>query len=210
VFTLNAPERKGKKAMKCHVAFVESAMEENGTVTRTIRIDRHVDDLLRRLSGQERVSVNHLVNRSLRKFVEWDNFADKFGVISMPTAMVLRMMESLSDEQARELGSWVGSNLVKEFLTFWFKEVSVHNVLTEYPRLTALYGRAFEYEERQEEGRWIIVLKHSAGRKWSVFYGALLRALFEDVARRDATVEETENQVVARFALPPEIVVSVP
>jgi hypothetical protein len=182
--------------------------DDLGTVTRTIRVDRQVDDLLRRLSSQERVSVNHLVNRSLRKFVEWDNYADKFGVVSMPTAMVLRMMDSLSEEQARELGVWVGRNLVREFLTFWFKEVSVQNVLTEYPRLAALYGRAFEYEERQEDGRWIIVLKHGAGPKWSIFYGALLRALFEDVARQDAAIEETENQVVARFSLAPDMVVS--
>ena len=174
---------------------------EAGTTTRTIRIDREVDALLRRLSDEEHVSVNHLVNRSLRKLVEWDAYAEKFGVVSMPSALVERMMDNLTDEQAQELGAWVGSNLVREFLTFWFKELSVTQVLREYPRLTAQYGRAFEYEERQDGGRWVIILKHGNGRRWSVFYGELLRCLFETVAQREAAIEATENQVVARFSI---------
>ena len=174
---------------------------ESGTTTRTIRIEREVDALLRRLSEEEHVSVNHLVNRSLRKLVEWDAYAEKFGVVSVPSALIERMMECLTDEQARELGAWVGGNLVREFLTFWFKELSVSQVLREYPRLTAQYGRAFEYEERQDNGRWVIILKHGNGKRWSIFYGELLRMLFEQVAQREAAIEATENQVVARFAL---------
>ena len=141
--------------------------EESGTTTRTIRLEREVDALLRRLAGEERVSVNHLVNRSLRRLVEWDALADKFGVISLPASLVRRMMEYLTEEEAREMGQWVGRELVREFLTFWFKEISEQNVLREYPRLNALYGKSFEYEEHQEGDRFVIILKHSAGRKFA-------------------------------------------
>jgi hypothetical protein len=175
--------------------------ETGSTTTRTIRIDRSVDGLLRRLALEERVSVNHLVNKSLRRLVEWDNYAEKFGVVALPAALVDRMMESIPPEQAKELGAWVGRNLVREFLTFWFKEVSVRGAVRDYPRLSALYGRAFEYEEHNDGGRWVIILKHGGGAKWSLFYGELLRALFAEVVRKEAAIETTENQVVARFTL---------
>lgn len=176
-------------------------LTETGTTTRTIRIEREVDELLRRLASDEHVSVNHLVNRSLRRLVEWDAFADKFGIVSVPSALYNRMMDGLSEDQARELGGWVGKDLVREFLTFWFKEVSIETAVGEYPRLTAQYGRAFQYEEHHEGGRWVVILKHGSGRKWSVFYGEFLRVLLSEVGGREPLVEISENQAVARFLL---------
>src|SRR6267143_479542 len=89
----------------------------------------------------------------------------------------------------QELGRWVGKNHVREFLTFWFKEVSPRNVVQGYPRLTSKYGRAFEYEERADGGRWVIILKHGSGRKWSAYYEELLRAVFSDIVQRQAAIE---------------------
>jgi len=73
------------------------------------------------LAEKERVSVNFLVNRALRKFIEWDVYAEKFGFLSLPASMITKMMSYLSDEEAKEMGRWAGQNLVKDFLTFWFK-----------------------------------------------------------------------------------------
>ena len=170
-------------------------------MTRTVRLDETMDARLQGLAEERGVSVNFLVNRSLRKLVEWDSQGEKFGIVSLPLALVERMMEYLTDEEARELGEWVGRNLVKEFLTFWFKEVSARTLLKGYPRLAAQYGRAFEYEERVEGNHWTLVLKHSGGRNWSAYYEELLRAVLLEVLGRETTIESTEGQVVARFSL---------
>jgi hypothetical protein len=45
------------------------------------------------------------------------------------------------------------------------------------------------------------VLKHSGGRNWSAYYEELLRAVLKEIVHRDAQVESTEGQVVARFML---------
>ena len=171
------------------------------TVTRTVRMEEGMDASLQALAKDRGVSVNFLVNRSLRKFVEWDSHGEKFGIVSLPSAFIEKVMGTLTPEQARELGEWVGRNLVKEFLVFWFKEVSARTLLKGYPRLTAQYGRAFEYEEHVDGGHWTIVLKHSGGRNWSVYYEELLRAVMKEVLNKEAQIESTEGQVVARFTL---------
>jgi hypothetical protein len=164
-------------------------------------MDDGVDRSLQALAEERGVSVNFLVNRALRKFVEWDSHGEKFGIVSLPSAFVERVMGKLSAEQARALGEWVGRNLLKEFLVFWFKEASAKTLLKGYPRLAAQYGHAFDYEEHVEGGRWTIVLKHHGGRNWSAYYEELLKAVLKAVVNREATVETTEGQVVARFTL---------
>lgn len=171
------------------------------SVTRTIRIDEEADKFLQGFAQEEGVSVNFLINRALRKYVQWDTYADKFGMVSLPGSLVAKIMDLLTEEEARELGRWVGQNLVKEFITFWFKEVSLRVLVKGYPQLTAQYGGAFEYEEHSEGGRWVLILKHGMGTKWSAYYEELFRAVFRDVFESDVKVETMENQVVVRFSL---------
>ncbi len=118
-------------------------MPPSSSVTRTIRIERDVDDFLRKFGEREGVSVNLLVNKAIRRLVEWDIYAEKFGLIALPSSLIERMMERLSDEEASELGRWVGQNLIPEFITFWFKEVSLQAMVIGFPRLEALLKIAF-------------------------------------------------------------------
>src|SRR5207249_1449962 len=83
------------------------------SVTRSVRIEKNADERLRQLEEQGDTSVNTLVNRALRKFVEWDAYGEKFGFITLPSAMLVKLMDCLSDEEARELGVWAGKNLVQ-------------------------------------------------------------------------------------------------
>src|SRR3989441_8799748 len=118
-------------------------MPGKASVTRAVRIEKDADERLRHLAEQGDTSVNTLVNRALRKFVEWDAYGEKFGFLTLPSAMLVKLMDCLTDEEARELGVWAGKNLVKEYITFWFKEVTPETLLEGFPRLLAKYGRAF-------------------------------------------------------------------
>ena len=93
-------------------------MPPSTSVTRTIRIERNVDEFLRKFADREGISVNFLVNKAIRRLVEWDVYADKFGMVSVPESLLVKMMDSVSDAEAGELGTWVGENLLPEFLTF--------------------------------------------------------------------------------------------
>jgi len=43
-----------------------------------------VDRRLREWAEREGVSVSFLANKALRRLVEWDMYADRFGFIAMP------------------------------------------------------------------------------------------------------------------------------
>lgn len=176
-------------------------MSNRTAVTRTIRLDGDTDKALTQLAEKERVSVNFLVNRALRKFIEWDVYAEKFGFISMPASLITKMMSYLTEDEAAEMGRWAGENLVKDFLIFWFKEVSLTTLVKGYPALDSKYGKAFEYEEHVDGGRWTIILKHGRGLKWSIYYEEILRSVFNSLLKKDVKTERTEDQVVARFAV---------
>src|SRR2546425_13054563 len=116
-------------------------------------------------------------------------------------SLVARLMECRTSAEDAAVGRWYGENLSLEFITFWFKEVSLQAMVVGFPRLQSRYGRAFEYEEHVEGGKWTIIFKHGAGSKWSLYYEALLKTAFRDLLKTDLLIDKTDDQVVARFAL---------
>lgn len=175
-------------------------MPTRGSVTRSVRIEKDADDRLRQLAGQGDTSVNTLVNRALRKLVEWDAYSEKFGFVTMPGVILVKLMDCLTEEEARDLGIWAGKNLLKEYITFWFKEMTQETLLEGFPKLLAKYGRAFAYEELAEDDRTVIILKHSGGTRWSTFYEEAIRTAFREHLQREVRVEKSENQVVIRVS----------
>lgn len=170
------------------------------SVTRTIRLDKEdIEGALKEYSEREGVSVNFLINKALRKYVEWDMFADKFGMISIPSSLLSKLMNLLTDDQVRQLGKWSGENHVREFMFFWFKEVSFHTIFRHYPKLTSQYARMFEYEEHFKDGQWTLLLNHDMGSKWSIYYEELVKGVFSTVLSIPVEVTSTENQVMAKF-----------
>ena len=177
-------------------------MPSKGSVTRSVRIEKDADERLRKLAEQSDTSVNTLVNRALRKFVEWDAFGEKFGFVTMPGVILFRLMDHLTEDQARDLGTWAGRNLMKEYITFWFKEVTPETLLEGFPRLFAKYARAFAYEEHGEDEYRVIILKHGGGPKWSIFYQEATITAFRELINREVRVEKLENQIVIRLRIP--------
>lgn len=167
-----------------------------------MRIDRQTDDELRRLAGDQGVSVNLLANKSLRKFAEWDGYGEKFGFVSLPSGLMGKLMDYLSEEQVKDLGVWVGKNLMREYVMFWFKEVSIEKVIEAFPRLFAKYGRAFDYEEHSDGPQHTAILKHNRGMKWSLYYAEVFETVFREILDRPLRVERSDNQIVARFRYP--------
>jgi len=87
-----------------------------------------------------------------------------------------------------------------------FKHLDLDTVLQVMPKLASRYTRAFEYEEKRDGSRTVIVLKHGSGHKYSLFYEEVARALFADLGGRGIRTEPQENAVVLEFFNPPKTV----
>jgi len=175
-------------------------MQGRKTTTRAFRIDDAVDRQLREWAEREGVTVSFLANKALRRLVEWDMYADRFGFIAIPREALSRMVDMLSEDEVRALGRWVGQNVYRAFTTFMFKHLDLETVLEVIPKLTSRYTKAFEYEEKRDGSRTVIVLRHGRGRKYSLYYEELTRALFADIGSRFVRTEPQENAVVLELS----------
>src|SRR2546422_3674595 len=94
------------------------------SVTRTLRLDEDVEAGIVEMAEREQFSFNLLANRALRKLVEWEDKAGKFGFIQVPTSLVEKVFSILSDEEARELGREAAGNNHPQMMPFWVQKIN--------------------------------------------------------------------------------------
>ncbi len=168
------------------------------SVVRSLRLYEDVDKSLHKLASDEGISVNSLVNRALRRYVVWDVNSSRFGGVTLAGASLTRIMNYLSDDEVREYARWVAENSVRDFVTFFFGDVTLHTLL-EGLKLLGDYGGHFVYEESTTGHVRTVVLKHGRGMKWSIHYGEWVSLAVEKLLGLKVETEKTENQVIFRF-----------
>jgi hypothetical protein len=187
-------------------AMLRSYQFKNKTksVTRTVRIDEDIDFQLEKLAHEQRVSVNYYANQALRKFVEWDVFAERLGFVTLPSDIFEKLVGSITDEQAKELGGWFGRNLAKDLIAFLFKRVDLETSVRALELLGPRYGKAFRFEYTNDGHLTTVILNHGFGRKASLFYGEAVKALLKDLVNTQVDIGLSEHQVFAQIVGPNE------
>ena len=171
------------------------------TTLRTVRIPNELDNALETISKEKGLSVNSFVSMLLRKYVEWDKYADRFGYITLTRESLRRILHATDDSKLIESAQDYGSTVPKEFLMFWFKELNIDSVLNALS-LRCKYANVAEYELKTDGRNYMIILHHDLGLKWSEFFGYTLQQEIKTILQVLARLEISRNSIVLRFQLP--------
>src|SRR2546427_9837362 len=115
--------------------------------TRTIRLEGDVFPKLEELAEQENVSISFIINKALRRHVEWQIYAEKFGFMMAFTANMRRIFESLTDLEARDLGRQSAENEFSEFINFWFKKIDFDTTVQALKMPVSEYARCVNFAD---------------------------------------------------------------
>ena len=164
--------------------------------TRTIRLEGDILLKLEELANQENVSVSFIINKALRRHVEWEIYAEKFGFMMAFTAKMRRIYESLTDAEARELGRQSAENEYSEFINFWFKKINFDTTVKALELLGSEYARSFRFEHSFDGSTHTIIFKHDIGPRTSAYYAEMAKVLFNRLNLKVDTVESDQQVTI--------------
>jgi len=165
--------------------------------TRTIRLEGDILLKLEELANQENVSISFIINKALRRHVEWEIYAEKFGFMMAFTSKMRRIFESLTDAEARELGSQSAENEYSEFINFWFKKIDFDTTVKALELLGSEYARSFKFEHSFDGSMHTIIFKHDRGPRTSAYYAEMVKVLFNRLNLKVDTVESDQQVTIA-------------
>jgi hypothetical protein len=162
-------------------------------------MDDDIDLAFKTIASREDVSVNQLVTKALRRYVEWEILADKIGLVEFHEKSLEMLFDGISDERARELGRDTGVNAWTDMLTFLHEGFN-YTAILKVLELRGRYGRWFIFDKSSENGIDTIILKHRQGPRVTAFLSEAAKALLERANLKFEMVE-MEHQVLFRVHL---------
>lgn len=182
----------------------------------TFRLDPAVVDCLQREADHKEISLNVLVNQVLRRYVNWDTFEPKIGMMPVPK-IILSTCFNKAILVANEVGMNQGDinshrdeiiksaaeisfNLIKDsalLMKRTYNLWTVLEILQEYMKVSDMKS-----DHRIEAGNThVFMIQHELGENWSLFTKVLLNLIFENLANTRPAISTTSNTIIAKVAL---------
>ena len=182
----------------------------------TFRLDPNTVDNLQREADQKEISLNVLVNQVLRRYVKWDTFEPKIGMMPVPkiilstcfnkailaaneSGMNQDEIESHRDEMIKSAPE-ISFSLIKDsalLMKRTYNLWTVLEILQEYMKVSDMKS-----DHRIEAGNnHVFIIQHELGENWSLFTKVLLNLIFENLASVRPEVNTTPNTIIAKVTL---------
>ncbi len=193
-------------------------MSHPSTKTRSItfRLDPNTVDNLQREADRKEISLNVLVNQVLRRYVKWDTFEPKIGMMPVPKIILSTCfnkailaaneagmnqdeIESHRDEMIKSAAE-ISFSLIKDsalLMKRTYNLWTVLEILQEYMKVSDMKS-----DHRIEAGNnHVFIIQHELGENWSLFTKVLLNLIFENLASVRPDVNTTPNTIIAKVTL---------
>jgi len=169
------------------------------TDTISYRLPLKLLESLETEAREKKVSQNVLVKQILTKYVEWERFAQKMGIIPVPQ----KILESLGGEMTHHEILKIIDVLfatIKDSVMFMKGGYDLRRTietLEDYMRSSGM-----ESDHRKEGDVHHFIIQHKMGIQWSIFTELLLRRVFTEFEKEnDLTFQTTESTVIASIPL---------
>jgi hypothetical protein len=165
----------------------------------TYRLPLHIVEELETEAMNRNISQNVLAKQILGKFVSWDRFAEKIGMIPVPR----KILESLGSKmEPNDINTII--NTVKPIITNNVMFIKGKYDLKRCIETLEDYMKAsgMNSDHRVEGSLHHFVIQHELGFKWSLFTAQLLKEIFHEfLPEQNVKAQTTESTVIVTIAL---------
>lgn len=156
-----------------------SASHGKSTTTMTFRLSENIITTLRAEAERRHISLNTMINQILRRYVEWDLYESKVGMISLLKPVAVEFFKKMSKEEIIEVATGMGKNATSDAALFMKGRMDLDSFLSWLE--VRMRNSSFEISHNFEGNTHTYILKHDLGENYSLFQKTVLELIFNDV-----------------------------
>lgn len=168
------------------------------TSTMTFRIDDNVLRILRSESERHQISLNTYINQLLKRFVEWDMYESKVGMIPIAKPIVIELFNKMSKEDISSMALNVGKNTVHDIALFMKNKMDLDSFLSWFE--TRMNSSLTETNHSVQNGFHVYVLRHELGENWSLYHKIVLQSIFNEIFEKKVDITTSSTTIRFKFS----------
>jgi len=160
----------------------------------TYRLPEKLVDELETEASQKGISQNVLVKQIFEKYVQWDRFSNKIGMIPVPKKILVALGDELDGRDIDEIINLMFP-MIKDTVMFIKGGYDIERcieTLEDYMKASGMNS-----DHRVEGDLHTFLIQHDLGMKWSVFTEQLLTQVFRNfLPDVELKFQTTDNTVI--------------
>ena len=175
----------------------QKTKEETDTIS--YRLPSKLLDDLETEAREKNISQNVLVKQILMKYVRWERFAQKMGIIPVPQKILESLGGDMSHKDVLKIIDVLFISIKDSVMLMkgGYDLKRTIETLEDYMRSSGM-----ESDHRIEGDLHHFIIQHKMGMQWSIFTELLLRRVFTEFEKgNDLTFQTTESTVIATIQL---------
>lgn len=169
------------------------------TRTVTFRLPEKLIDELETEAMQREVSLNVLARQTLEKFIQWDKFSDKIGMIPVPKGILTSLGVDLDSKDVNMIVD-ILKPIIKDNVMFMKGKYDLKRcieTLEDYMRASGMKS-----DHRVEGSLHHFIIQHGLGINWSLLTEQLLKEIFHEFLPDEIVKSQTtETTVIVTISL---------
>ncbi|WP_268543876.1 hypothetical protein [Candidatus Nitrosotenuis cloacae] len=170
-------------------------MKKSDTIS--FRLDNLVLEKLRKESEKQGLSLNVLVNQILKRYMEWDVFESKVGMIPVARPVLDSLFKKLSEKEVIDIAKKVGGEIVKDIATFMKGTMNLESFMSWFETRMNMSGFDMNHDVKNDTHTYII--KHDLGKNWSLYHKTVLELIFRNVLEKPISIETDARMITLTF-----------
>ena len=144
----------------------------------TFRISKNIIDLLHSESEKKKISLNALVAQILNRYVEWEQYENKTGMVSLPRPVITELFQKMNEEEIVALAKTKGKEAMLDVALFMNNIGDLDSFLKWFE--IRMQNSSIQINRTIQNNINYYVFKHDLGRKWSLYYKTILESIFRE------------------------------
>ncbi len=174
------------------------ASSSKKTATITFRLDEDIIERLRTESKNREISTNTLVNQALKRFLEWDMYQTKIGLVSVNKPVFVEVFGKFTQKEIIEIASKVGKNEVRDIALFMKGKIDLDSFMSWFEM--RMINSSVQVSHSIEKDNHTYVMKHDLGKNWSIYHKTILELIFEEILKKKIDVKYNKNMISFQFS----------
>jgi hypothetical protein len=135
----------------------------------SFRVDLKVAAQLEKMAKQQHITITALLAMLVTSYMEWESFAPRIGMVPLEKETIQLLLASMSNSQLKDIATLTSTKFANNML-YATGQPNLSGFLDITRIRLQKSGFAFNKFVTDDEIR--LVVKHSMGHKWSVFFSS--------------------------------------
>lgn len=154
------------------------------TTTITFRVNENLIRKLKEEAEGREISLNTLANQIFKRYIEWDSYEPKVGMIPIAKPVMVQLFENISEDKIVEIASNVGRSAVKDIALFMKHRIDIDSFLEWFETRMKTTSVELSHQRAEDNNNNIIhsyILKHDFGNNWSIFHKTIFESILQEI-----------------------------